>query len=83
MENHSKVLETPKGLPPIHFHDHVIHLIRESVPPNIMPYRYPYAQKSEIERMVAEMQEAGVRTPICTILLYILTSFYFLNHEPQ
>jgi len=27
LENHSKVFETPKGLPPIHDHDHAIHLI--------------------------------------------------------
>jgi hypothetical protein len=63
LDNHSKVFETPKGLPPIHDHDHAIHLIPESVPPNIRPYRYPYAQKSEIERMVAEMLEAGIIQP--------------------
>ena len=54
LDNHSKVFETPKGLPPIRDHDHAIHLIPGSVPPNIRPYRYPYAQKSEIEHMVAE-----------------------------
>jgi len=48
LDNHSKVFETHKGLPPIHDHDHAIHLIPGSVPPNIRPYRYPYAQKSEI-----------------------------------
>jgi len=48
LDNHSKVIETPKGLPPIHDHDHAIHLILGNVPPNIRPYRYPYAQKSEI-----------------------------------
>ena len=32
LDNHSKVFETPKGLPPIHDHDHVIHLIPRSVP---------------------------------------------------
>ena len=46
LDNHSKVFETPKGLPPIHDHDHAIHLIPRSVPPNIRPYIYPYAQRS-------------------------------------
>eukprot|EP00253_Pinus_taeda_P025396 PITA_25396 len=63
LDNHSKVFETPKGLPPIHDHDHAIHLILGSVPPNIRLYIYPYAQKSEIERMVAEMLEAGIIQP--------------------
>ena len=63
MDNHSKVFETPKGIPPIHDHDHAIHLIPGSVPPNIRPYRYPYVQKSEIERLIAEMLEAGIIQP--------------------
>ena len=45
LDKHSKVFETPKGLPPIHDHDHAIHLIPRSVPPNIRLYRYPYAQE--------------------------------------
>ena len=57
------MFETPKGLQPIRDHDHAIHLIPRSVPPNIMPYRYPYFQKSEIERMIAEMLEAGIIQP--------------------
>ena len=54
LDNHSKVFETPKGLPPIldHDNDHAIHLIPGSVPPNIKPYRYSYSQKSEIEHVV-------------------------------
>eukprot|EP00253_Pinus_taeda_P013528 PITA_13528 len=60
LENHSKVFETPKGLPPIRDQDHAIHFIPRSVPPNIRLYRYPYAQKSEIESMVAKMLEAGI-----------------------
>ena len=63
LDNHSKVFETPKGLPPIFDHDHAIHLILGGVPPNIRPYRYPYVQKSEIERMIAEMLEAGIIQP--------------------
>ena len=38
LDNHSKVFETPKGLPPIH--NHSIDLILGSVPPNIRPYIY-------------------------------------------
>ena len=63
MDNHSKVFETPKGLPPIHDHDHAIHLIPGRVPPNIRPYRFPYVQKREIERMIVEMLEAGIIQP--------------------
>ena len=63
MDNHSKVFETPKGLPPIFDHDHDIHLIPGSVPPNIRLYRYPYVQKSKIECMIAEMLEAGIIQP--------------------
>eukprot|EP00253_Pinus_taeda_P029589 PITA_29589 len=36
---------------------------RGSVPPNIRLYKYPYSQKSEIERMVAEILEASVIQP--------------------
>ena len=76
MENHSKVFKTPKGLLPIRCHYHDIHLIPpifdydhdidfipRSVPPNIRPYRYRYAQKSEIECMVTEILEAGIIQP--------------------
>ena len=63
LENHSKVFETPKGLPHIRDHDHAIHLIPGSVPPNIEPYRYHYIQKSKIERMIAEILEAGIIQP--------------------
>jgi hypothetical protein len=61
IDNNSKVFEDiPRGLTPTHDHDHPIHLILGSVPPNIRPYRYPYAQKSEIECMVEEMLEDGI-----------------------
>jgi hypothetical protein len=53
IDKHSKAFEDiPKGLPPTQNHDHAIHLIPGSVPPNIRPYIYPYAPKSEIEHMV-------------------------------
>jgi hypothetical protein len=64
IDKHSKVFEDiPKGIPPTRNHDHEIHLIPGSVPPNIRPYIYPYAQKSEIECMVEEMLEDGIIKP--------------------
>jgi hypothetical protein len=64
IDKHSKVFEDiPKGLPPTRDHDHAIHLIPGSVPPNIRPYRDPYGQKSEIERMIEELLEAGIIRP--------------------
>jgi hypothetical protein len=53
IDKNSKVFDhIPKGLLPTHNHDHAIHLILGSFPPNIKPYIFPYAQKSEIECMV-------------------------------
>jgi hypothetical protein len=64
IDKHSKVFEDiPEGLQPTRNHDHDIHLILGSVPPNNGPYKYPYAQKSEIERMVEEMLKVGIIKP--------------------
>ena len=41
LDNNSKEIETPKGPPPIFDHDHFIHFIPRSVPPNIRHYIYP------------------------------------------
>lgn len=49
LDNHSKVFENPTWLPPIRDHDHVIHLVLGIFPPNIRPYKYPYAPKSEMK----------------------------------
>jgi hypothetical protein len=52
INNHFKVFrEMPKGIPPTRDRYHAIHLQPRSVQPNIRPYRYPYVQKSEIERI--------------------------------
>ncbi|KAH9291218.1 hypothetical protein KI387_043599, partial [Taxus chinensis] len=61
IDEHSVVFgEIPKGFPPKRDHDHAIQLVPRSQPPNIRPYRYPYMQKSEIEKIVQEMLEAGL-----------------------
>ncbi|KAH9308189.1 hypothetical protein KI387_036100, partial [Taxus chinensis] len=48
------------GLPPVVDHDHAIQMIPGIQTPNIRPYRYPYSQKSEIEKMVQEMLKPGI-----------------------
>jgi hypothetical protein len=64
IDKNSKIFEDiPKGIPPTRNHDHEIRLILGSVPPNIKTYRYPYAQKTEIECMVQEILEAGIIRP--------------------
>ena len=64
LENHSKVFDNIHiGLPPTQDHDNAIQLVPGNVPPNIRPYRYPYAKKIEIEHMVVEMLEAGIIQP--------------------
>jgi len=63
LDNHSKGFENQKGIPPIHDHDHAIYLNPGSVPPNIRPYKYPIAQKSEVECKVTKMVEVGIIQP--------------------
>jgi hypothetical protein len=58
------VFSTPQGLPPsCSVHDHSIPLVPGSLPPNIRPYRHPFAQKNEIEKMVQELLIASVIRP--------------------
>eukprot|EP00253_Pinus_taeda_P017410 PITA_17410 len=44
-------------------HDHSITLVRGTQPPNLCPYRYPFAQKYEIEKIIKELLEGAVIRP--------------------
>ncbi|XP_061375850.1 uncharacterized protein LOC133317958 [Gastrolobium bilobum] len=57
------IFEKPTQLPPIRLEDHRIHLEPGTKAVNVRPYRYPYFQKSEIEKMVKEMLDTGVIRP--------------------
>jgi hypothetical protein len=58
------VFSTPQGLPPsCGVHDHSIPLVPGSCPPNIRPYRHPFSQKNQIEKMVQELLNAGIIHP--------------------
>nr|GLL46158.1 uncharacterized protein LOC109154433 [Ipomoea trifida] len=56
----SAIFEPPRTLPPHRVFDHKIHLLPNSKPVNVRPYRYPYFQKSEIEKLVREMLDQGI-----------------------
>ncbi|VFQ64465.1 unnamed protein product [Cuscuta campestris] len=53
------IFSQPTGLPPSRDWDHQIHLAANSKPINVRPYRYPYFQKSEIERQIRDMLQQG------------------------
>ncbi|KAI5410675.1 hypothetical protein KIW84_055987 [Lathyrus oleraceus] len=54
------VFDMPMGLPPHREHDHAIILQPDAIILNLRPYRYPFYQKNEIEKMVKEMMHAGI-----------------------
>lgn len=53
----------PKGLPPRRRHDHCILLHEETNSINVRPYRYPYFQKTEIEKIVRDLLTLGMIRP--------------------
>lgn len=63
LDDFSDVFQKPCSLPPPRPQDHSIHLLPNSGPLNVKPYRYPYFQKCEMERLVAEMLKDGIIRP--------------------
>ncbi|KAF7831007.1 cucumisin-like [Senna tora] len=59
LEQYQDVFSEPKQLPPVREVDHHINLMPGSKPVSVCPYRYPYFQKAEIERLVEEMLQTG------------------------
>eukprot|EP00253_Pinus_taeda_P027959 PITA_27959 len=61
---HLPVFDKPHELPPSRGdHDHSITLVPGAQPPNVRPYRFPFTQKNEIEKIIKELLEAGVICP--------------------
>ncbi|XP_071924950.1 uncharacterized protein [Coffea arabica] len=63
LDQYKDVFEEPKGMPPTRSHDHQIVLKEGARPFQVRPYRCPYVQKSEIEKLVKEMLELGIIQP--------------------
>ncbi|KAJ8759120.1 hypothetical protein K2173_004127 [Erythroxylum novogranatense] len=55
ISKYHEVFEQPKQLPPRRVFDHHIPLQDGSRPISVKPYRYPFYQKTELEKMVKEM----------------------------
>lgn len=60
LQQFASVFQEPQELPPFRTQDHHIRLKEGSQPMNIRPYRYPYVQKEEIEKIVKEMLSNGI-----------------------
>jgi hypothetical protein len=60
LQEYEDVFQEPKGLPPAWSHDHSITLQPGAQPVSVQPYKYPYYQKEEIEKIVKELLESGV-----------------------
>ena len=63
LETFQDIFKEPMGLPPNRAHDHCIPLQPGSQLVCSKPYRHPYYQKSEIERLVTELLSTGVIRP--------------------
>lgn len=60
LDSFEDIFQEPIGLPPMRPHDHHIPLKSDAEPTSTRPYRYPYFQKNEIEKIVAELLKSGV-----------------------
>ena len=60
LQSFEDVFATPQGLPPARPCDHRIHLLPNTAPVSVRPYRYPQLQKDELESQCASMLQQGV-----------------------
>jgi len=76
LNNHLPVFDKPHELPPSRGeHDHSITLVPGAQPPNVRPYRCPFTQKNEIEKIIKELLEAGSFVP-ALVLIHPQWSWY-------
>jgi len=62
LQQYQDIFSDPKTLPPQRAYDHAISLQPGAVPINCRPYKYSPQHKTEIEKQVKELLEAGLIT---------------------
>lgn len=76
LDSFQDVFQDPQTLPPERFYDHHIPLIPGAVPVNSRPYKYSPQHKTEIERQVQELLQAGLiersSSPFASPVLLVL-----------
>lgn len=60
LDEYEVIFQKPHGLSPPRAHEHKIMLKDETKVIKNKPYRYPYVQKLEIEKLVQELLSKGV-----------------------
>ncbi|CAN6198913.1 unnamed protein product [Urochloa humidicola] len=60
LQEFADLFATPTGLPPPRPFDHRIHLLPDTPPVAVRPYRYPQLLKDEIEKQCKTMLEQGI-----------------------
>ena len=63
LDSFQDVFEPPTGLPPQRECDHHLHLLPNTAPVAVRPYRYPHLQKYELESQCKTMLEQGIIRP--------------------
>jgi hypothetical protein len=63
LASYDDVFAEPQGLPPARPCDHRIHLLPNTAPVAVRPYRYAQLQKDELETQCASMLQQGIIRP--------------------
>lgn len=63
LDRYTSIFTEPTQLPPARNIQHHIHLLPNTTPVNVRPYRYPHFQKTEIETQISFMLASGLIQP--------------------
>jgi hypothetical protein len=58
LKAYGDIFQEPTSLPPSRIHDHSFTLHEGVQPISVQPYRYPFYQKEEIEKIIQELLHA-------------------------